>query len=230
MIFLYILGGILLLLLLLLLIKVSFFAAFCDGKPYVAFKVWFFTFPILDGSEKPAPHAVSGQPAKPKKPKKQKKKRKKEARPEPGEPPTLSELASLAKQVLSDLYAGIKRGFRLEELRAKVLVASDDAADTAIRYGAVCALLSPVQAFADAVPKRKKNEKKILVGAECDFLADKPEIDVRLGFSFRVGNALMIALRSAKDVLALVGALNRRKNNKQPKGTDKTDGLQTDDQ
>lgn len=211
MIFVYILGGILLLVALILLIKVSFFAAFCDGKPYVAVKVGFLTFPIVTGEETPeVPTSHTGE--KPKAKKKKPKKKKKEKKPaRPAEPPTFAELAGLVKTLLGDLTAGIKKHFRLEELRVRVLVATDDAAKTAIRYGEVNALLAPVQAFCDCVPKRRKNEKKVLVQSECDFLAESMELDARFGFSFRVGGALAIALRSCKDALALIDALKRRK-------------------
>lgn len=212
MIWLYILGGILLLVVLILLVKVSFYASYCGKTPYVAVKIAWFTIPIVDGSIE---EKLAAKPAA-QKPKEKKKKKKKPVpeKPVTGEPPTISELAKLAKALLADLYEGVKRGFRLEELRARVLVATDDAADTAIRYGAVCGMLAPVQAFADAVPKRKKNEKKVRIEPECDFLACETELDLRLGFSFRIGNALMIAIRSAKDALALLDAIKRKKNSK----------------
>ena len=216
MIALYILGGILLLLLLLGCVKISFFASFCDKKPFVLLKVGFLSFPIVDGS---APKADAPAPSKKKRKKQSGSKKDKPAKPEkpskkpktPPVKPTVSELIHLFLSLVKNVLRSLGLFGRIEELRLRVLVAADDAATTAVRYGQVCALISPVQAIADAVPKRKKNEKKLLVQAECDFLADEMELDARFGFSFRVFGILMIVLRAVKPTLAVVNALKRYK-------------------
>lgn len=210
--FLYILGGILgfvlLLAVILLFCKVSFFAGVCDKKPEVTLKVAFLTFRLVDGIPEQAEPGTTPKP----KSKKKKQKPKKPASPVTREKPTVQELLHLIGNLLSGLTAGVKKHLRVEELRCRVLVASDDAAKTALLYGGVNALLSPLTAFAEAVPKKQKNEKKILVNAECDFLADEPELDARIGLSARVWRLLAIGIRSYKDAIALIEALKAYKN------------------
>ena len=67
---------------------------------------------------------------------------------------------------------------KLEMLRLRVLVASDDAAKTAVEYGAVCTAAGIVHTAAEALPRT--NPKNVDIRIECDFLADKPEIDAEI--------------------------------------------------
>lgn len=212
MIALYILGGLLLLLLLIGLVKLSFFASYCDGKPTVTLKIGFLTLPVVTGEEKIAPQAARKKRAPAKKSAgKKKKKKKKEKKPAPPvTEPTLSEILGAFRDLALCVLRQCKKHIRLEELRLRVLVASEDAADTALRYGAVCALLAPVASFAEAIPRRQRNGKNLTVFAECDFLADKPEIDAGIGVSFRVWRLLAVGLGSVKSALRVRDVLKRK--------------------
>ncbi len=194
MIFLYILGGIALLLGLLGAVKLSVRAGYC-GTPLVTVKIAFLTLPLVGGETYTPPKKAGKAPATEKKQKKAKKKKQKKKTVPPAEKPPLTSVLSAFRDLLTHLLKGFARHLKIEELRLRVLVATTDAAQTALLYGTVCALVEPVRLLTEQA--RRVCRKRILIDVECDFLADRPDVDAEFCLSIRVWRLFCIALRSA---------------------------------
>ncbi len=151
--------------------------------------------------------------------------KKKQEKPKQENPPKLSEKPTLLQVVTAfkDLAVGILRRFarhiRLDELRFRVLVASDDAAKTAVEYGAVCAAAGAVRSVAEGM--RRVALHRVRVEVECDFLAESPEVDAEFCVSIRVWRLALIALFASRP---LVEALELIKAYKFYKKEEKQDG------
>lgn len=200
MIALYILGGLLLILALIGSIKLSVRVGYAAQGPLLTVKIAFFSFRIMDGSKtqkKPKPSKPK-QPGEPSAKKKKEKKPPKRQKPYTGEPVKLTQVLTAWRDVAVGLFRQLGRHWKIELLRLRVLVATDDAARTALLYGTVCTLVQPVQLLARSAPR--VNKKKVLVSVNSDFLADKPELDAELCVSTRVWRMAFVALRSAKPI------------------------------
>lgn len=202
-----ILGFLLFVLCLLGTLKLSVRAAYCDGALLVIgigpFKL------TLAGGEKrkgPQEERQAKHVAKQKPKKKKKKKEKKPKKPAEGvEKPPLTAVIASFRDLLVGLVRSFKRHLKIEELRLRVLVASGDAAATALEYATVCALVEPVYLL--ATQARRVRKDRVKVGIECDFLAEKPEIDAEFCLSIRVWRLCWIGLRSAKPLIHAISLL-----------------------
>lgn len=210
-IFLYILLGILGLLLFVLCIagtlKLSVRAAYCDS-PLVILGIGPIKLKLVGGPKKEKPQeeqpAEVGGKKKPKK--KKKKKEKKPKKPSKRkEPPSLLDLITAFKNLVAGLVRDFKRHLKIEELRLRVLVASGDAATTALEYGAVRTLVEPLYPLAMQAHRVRKD--RVYVNVECDFLADKPEVDAEFCLSIRVWRIYWIGLRSTRSVIRALSLL-----------------------
>ena len=99
-------------------------------------------------------------------------------------------------QLVSSLAVAVigrfSRHLRINIARIKLVIASEDAANTAILYGAVCQSLNvflPILEDVKNFPKLKKAD----ISVDCDFGATVPKIDIKLGFSIRVWQVFNIA-------------------------------------
>lgn len=210
MIALYILLGILGFLLFILClvgtIKLSVRAAYCQS-PLLIVGIGPFKLILADGEKQEKPKEEP--PAKPSGKKKTKKKKKKEKKPKKPskvkEQPPLTSVITSFRDLLVGLVRSFKRHLKIEELRLRVLVASEDAAKTAMEYGAVCALVEPVYLLAAQAHRVKKD--RVYVGVECDFLADKPEVDAEFCLSIRIWRLYWIALCSTRTLLHALSLL-----------------------
>ncbi len=201
MIALYILGGLLLLLALIGSIKLSVRVGYAAQGPLLIVRIACFSLRLLDG-KKPRKKGKAVTPKKESKPPahKKKKKEKKQKLPKPytGEPVQLTQVLTAWRDVALGLFKQLGKHWKIELLRLRVLVATDDAARTALLYGTVCTLVQPVQLLARGAPR--VNRKKVLVSVGSDFLADKPELDAELCVSTRVWRMAWVAIRSAKPI------------------------------
>lgn len=121
--------------------------------------------------------------------------------------PPLTEVITAFKDLVMGLLRSLGKHLKLEELRLRVLVASPDAAQTALEYGAVCTAAGLVQTAAEGLHRTDPRDVNIRV--ECDFLAEAPEVDAEICISVRVWRLAVIALKSARplmDALALLKA------------------------
>ena len=210
MIALYILLGILGFLLFVLClvgtIKLSVRAAYCGG-PLLILGIGPFKLTLAGGEKREAPQEEA--PTKPGEKKKSKPKKKKEKKPKKPakvkEQPPLTTVIASFRDLLLGLVRSLKRHLKIEELRLRVLVASDDAAKTALEYGAVCTLLEPVQLL--AVQAHRVRKDKVYVDVECDFLADKPEVDAEFCLSIRIWRLYWIALTSTRSLIRALSLL-----------------------
>lgn len=211
MIALYILLGILGFLLAILClagtIKLSVRAGYCES-PLLIIGIGPFKLRLMDGEKKKEPREETpATPAGKKKPKKKKKKKdekpKKPAKTK--EKPPLTGVITSFRDLLFGLLRNFRRHLKIEELRLRVLVASGDAAQTALEYGGVCALAESIRLLATQAHRVRKD--RVHVGVECDFLADKPEVDAEFCLSIRIWRIYWIALCSTGRVIRAISLL-----------------------
>ncbi|MCH5182622.1 MAG: DUF2953 domain-containing protein [Oscillospiraceae bacterium] len=210
MIALYILLGILGFLLFILCLagtlKLSVRAAYCDS-PLLIIGIGPIKLKLLGGPKKEKPKeekpATEGKKKKPKKKKKKEKKPKKPGKVK--EQPPLTAVIASFRDLLLGLVRGFKRHLKIEELRLRVLVASGDAATTAMEYGAVCTLVEPLYSLATQAHRVRKD--RVNVGVECDFLAEKPEVDAEFCISIRIWRIYWIALCSTRSLIRALSLL-----------------------
>ena len=86
----------------------------------------------------------------------------------------LGELASMASQAIGRLL----RSVTVDRLRLEMRISAVDAADTAVRYGEVCAVLYPALAVVERAMRVRRREVRVEPG----FLADGSAVfaDIRL--------------------------------------------------
>lgn len=125
------------------------------------------------------------------------------------EKPALTEIITAFKDLAVGILTRFARHIKLEELRLRVLAASDDAAKTALEYGSLCAAAGMVQTAAEALPRT--NPKKVYIAVECDFLADKPEVDAEIRVSIRIWRLVWMALFAAKPLMEALELLKSYK-------------------
>lgn len=110
-------------------------------------------------------------------------------------------------KVVWNLAAGILKHVRkyafLDELRIRVLVATDDAATTGILYGEMQNLFAAGTALLDAIPDNRKASERIRLETECDFLAEQMEIDAEIRVTMRVWQALVTRSWYTKEIKKL---------------------------
>lgn len=140
---------------------------------------------------------------------KEKPKKKKEKPPKYTEKPPLTAVVTAFKDLAVGILTRFAKHIKLEELRLRVLAASDDAAKTALEYGSFCAAAGMVQTAAEALPRT--NPKKVNIAVECDFLADTPEIDAEIRVSIRVWRLVWMALFAAKPLIEALELLKAYK-------------------
>ena len=109
---------------------------------------------------------------------------------------TPQEIVDIIKMV-SDLAVTVIGRFakhlRIHIARIKIVIASEDAATTALLYGTVSQsvnLIFPVLERVKNFPRLKNAD----ISVDCDFASTEPQIDIKLGFSIRVWQVLNIAL------------------------------------
>ncbi len=192
MIVVYILLGLLMLLVLALAVPVYARVVY-DGQLRVRLRVWGFPVALLPEQEKATPE-------KKKKPKRTAKGDQADKAPskweelkgyfkEDGPAALLHYLAELAKltgQAVGKVLAAIT----VDKLELELLIAADDPADTAVRYGQVCSVLYPALAAIETRVKVKKRQLRVEPG----FLAEKSDARLDLRLHLRVWQALWAAL------------------------------------
>ena len=123
------------------------------------------------------------------------KKQAKEEKKKSGKKKDPREIISIVQMVSSLAVAVIGRfakHLRINIARIKLVIASDDAANTAILYGAVCQSINifmPILEDVKNFPKLKDAD----ISVDCDFGSTEPQIDIKLGFSIRVWQVFDIA-------------------------------------
>ena len=159
-------------------------------------KVFFIKFRVSTSQKFDPPDEELDLPkkkVKPKKPKKPKEKKPKKDKKMPKKPkPVLVgidilKMLEMLRNVLGAIFLKLWRYFRVRVKNFHITVASEDAAMTAMMYGAVCgygdAILTILEKALDF-----KIEKGARVGADCDYLSDEMKMDIEVDISISIGN------------------------------------------
>lgn len=104
-----------------------------------------------------------------------------------GLPATLSSTLSALKLLIDRVIWLLPRS-KLKKLKIVSVSAGEDAADTALSYGAACAALYPLISYLESVMRVSKNGTEAHIS--CDFDAKKSVFEIDLVFSFHIRHAL----------------------------------------
>ena len=193
---LYILLSVVLLICIILLLPLKIVIAY-DKTRSVAVKLLFFKLELLSkndtGKEKPKKAKKAAKPAK------------KASEPAKEQKKLLpSEIVKLIKDVIKPLGEKSFGYIRIDHYNIKIVIATEDAAMTAILYGAASAtlfsLLSVIETFK---PSRRsitgKNKSSAVVIP--DFMATESSVNAHIIFSIRVWQFIYCAIRGSRDFL-----------------------------
>ncbi|MBQ8448458.1 MAG: hypothetical protein IJX27_05965 [Clostridia bacterium] len=99
----------------------------------------------------------------------------------------IPKMFAMLRDVLGSIFLKLWRYFRVRVKNFHITVATDDAATTAMMYGAVCgygdAILTILEKALDF-----KIEKDAKVGASCDYLSEEMKMDIEIDISISIGN------------------------------------------
>lgn len=205
-----ILGSLLLLIIGIMLLRIRITIE-ADTTARVYLKILFFRIKLFPKEKKPpklkhyTPKKIAKREAKKRKKaeakfnkklkKKQKKQQEKEKASEEKKRMTLSDITELISLVLSlvkTFFLKLGKHLRLDLTKIHITVASDNAAKTALEYGAITNGVSALCDLLESSLKVKpKGTKDIIVSV--DFLSEKPTIDIVASASLRVWQIFNIA-------------------------------------
>ncbi len=107
--------------------------------------------------------------------------------------PSLLDTLSYIKELLEDIPARFLRHLKVKLSRVIVTVGSDDAAKTAILYGAVSQTVAYIVEFLDHM-SRLKYAPDAEVAVNADFLSEKSSADIKISFAIRAWHILDLML------------------------------------
>ena len=161
--------------------------------------------------KKKHPHSMSKRKAqkikdslqkKPKKKPKKRKSKKKEKEKEPKEAPDLISIVSIITNFVKSFIRIFAGSVRIRSSRLHIVVATEDAADTAIAYGALTQAINLLFPMLDGIKTFKHLPRGKELSVRADFLSDTSKIDADVELYIRVGSALkavcLAAIRAFK--------------------------------
>jgi hypothetical protein len=110
--------------------------------------------------------------------------------------PTLLENLGMIKEVLAVFLKAFAKKLKVKLARIHVKVATDDAAQTAILYGAVSGSIALIVELIDSYTNLSRLGKRSII-VESDFLSDRSEADISISLSISVFDAISVLLKSA---------------------------------
>lgn len=143
--------------------------------------------------EKKYPHSMSkrkAQKIKDSLQKKSKPKKKKKKEEKPIEKNDLISIVSITTNFVKNFISTFTRAVRVKFSRMHITVASEDAATTAILYGAITQSVNVLFPLIDNIKSVKKLPSGKELSVRADFLTDKPTVDIDINLYVRVGGAL----------------------------------------
>lgn len=143
--------------------------------------------------EKKYPHSMSkrkAQKIKDSLQKKSKPKKKKKKEEKPIEKNDLISIVSITTNFVKNFISTFTRAVRVKFSRMHITVASEDAATTAILYGAITQSVNVLFPLIDNIKSVKKLPSGKELSVIADFLTDKPTVDIDINLYVRVGGAL----------------------------------------
>lgn len=180
-------------------------------------RVLFVKIKILPKKEKKkGPHSMSARRAeriRKKKEEKDKRKRKKKAEKQslkdahrkPKEKKNISDILDTVS-LITELVGAVVRRFakrlRIKIARFNITVASDDAATTAIAYGAITQSINILLPILSDVKNFDLPRTPRQFDVRADFTADTPSADIKISFSLRVWHLLDIAAEGLKKFIS----------------------------
>jgi hypothetical protein len=99
----------------------------------------------------------------------------------------IPKMLEMLRNVLGAIFLKLWRYFRVRVKNFHITVASEDAATTAMMYGAVCGFGDEILTILEKALDFKI-EKNAKVGASCDFVSEEMKMDVEVDISITVGN------------------------------------------
>ena len=103
------------------------------------------------------------------------------------------DIIDIAKKLLSAIVKRLFKHLRIHAMRIKLKIAMEDAAKTAIAYGAVTQAINLLFPILEDL-KGFKTPKRKDIDVQADFLSEESEIDICFAFKIRVWQVLHIAL------------------------------------
>jgi hypothetical protein len=204
-------GAILLFLIFLLLLKVTITVAYA-GEVELCVRVLFVKIRIIPGKKKRYRRSMSAKKAEKIKQKRLKKLRKKlekksakdaekesakrEAAAEPKEkktPQEILDIIHLVCNLVSKVVSTFFKHLRIKLARINIKIATEDAATTAITYGAVTQAINVLFPLLDNIKTFKFPQNRD-INIYADFCSDEAEIDIRIDFAIRLWHVLHVAI------------------------------------
>lgn len=108
-------------------------------------------------------------------------------------PADILDIISLVCNLVTKLVAKFLGHLRIRLARINIKVASDNAATTAVLYGAVTQAINVLFPLLDGI-KTLRTPKNSDINVYADFCSEEPEIDIEISFSLRVWHLLHVAL------------------------------------
>ena len=136
---------------------------------------------------------------------------------------SFSDIVSLVSEIKDIVTAFAKIFFeylQIDVTKIDIVVTGEDAAKTAITYGAVYQAVSYILAIIDKITT-VKYDKKSYVSVRADFLAEKFYADINITFSMRLGQAIKLLMKNAyrlAEKQKTVGSVLTDENTESPKG------------
>lgn len=206
-------GSVILLLAFLLSLKLTLTVAYA-GEVQLWARVLFVKIKLLPAREKRLPRSMSAAKAKrlkkrrikklkkkieKQRSKEEEKKKKKhdvaigKEEEEKRSPQEILDIISLVCSLVTKVVGKFFRHLRIRLTRINIKIATEDAATTAVTYGAVTQAINILFPLLDRVKTvRSSDVKNINICA--DFCSEEPEIDIEISFSIRVWQVLHIAI------------------------------------
>ena len=98
-------------------------------------------------------------------------------------------------EIISIFFKAFKKQLNVKLAKIHITIATDDAAKTAIMYGAVSGAVACIIDLIDEITNLKEL-KKSSISIEPDFVSDKSNIDLNIVLSISIFTALKVALKS----------------------------------
>ena len=201
--------GILLFIALVLCLRVNLRIAYTD-ELIVYIRVLFFKY-----------HLIPTQKIKFNKKAYEKKEKKKESAPkttikttsEKSKSPTLLENISLISEIIKVALKAFAKHLRVKISKMQVIIATPDAAKTAVLYGAASGAIAGILEIIDSYTNLKKL-KKCAVTVDCDFLSEKSTVCIDINLSISGWGLLLTLIKSLFKFITI-----KFNQEKQPKGT-----------
>ena len=209
----------------LLSIKVTLKISYTD-KLAVYLKILFIKIKLYPQKDKKTryPKSMSKRKAKKirdslKTKKKKAKKVKKKESDEEKESTDMLSILFIVSSFVKNFIKRFTRAIRLKASKIKIIVATEDAAKTAITYAAVTQSINLFFPVLDDLKTVKKLPKGKNLSVSADFLSDKPTLDINLELYVRIGSALKAVCGAAisafkKAVKDQVKKLEKKENKK----------------